>query len=90
MSARKVPPPPATRLQGAPDDVIRKYATEGEARAAARALYPERHVYIIESAGAFYLEAENDRGAGFLRSWEREVYAGFGAGAPAIPGKART
>lgn len=55
-----------------------KHETEEEARAQARSDYPRRHVAIIESQGAFYLE---DGDSLFLRNFERQVYAGVGRGA---------
>ena len=52
------------------------FESEQVARERAAADMPNKVVYIIESAGQFYVEPEEE--GAFLRSWEREVYHGVG------------
>lgn len=54
------------------------FVSEREARERAVADMPNKHVYIIESRGQFYVETEDQSFGGFIRSWEREVYHGLG------------
>lgn len=46
----------------------RGFETEQIAREKAVADMPNKHIYIIESRGEFYVETEDDSFGGFLRS----------------------
>ena len=54
------------------------FASEAIARQKAASEMANKHVYIIESRGEFYVETDDESFGGFLRNWEREVYHGLG------------